>query len=154
MKFKASVDYGMRTVIYLALKDDVCSSREISEEMSIPRDYLIQLALHLRDAGLVKTRAGKNGGYELAKSPEDITLGQIIDIFDNDLKHPCKSLQLQQDAPTSTKDVCNLHDLILESFNGYLNAITLQALLNIMQSGSTREFLARELEEEAVRLRA
>ena len=45
MKLKASVDYGVRAIMYLALKGGTCSSREISDEMSIPRDYLIQLAL-------------------------------------------------------------------------------------------------------------
>ena len=38
MKLKASVDYGVRAVMYLAAKGDVCSSREISAEMSVPRD--------------------------------------------------------------------------------------------------------------------
>ena len=77
MKLKASVDYGVRAVIYLAVKGETCSSREISEEMSVPRDYLIQLALRLRNAGIIKARPGKNGGYVLAKAPEEITIGSI-----------------------------------------------------------------------------
>ena len=72
MKLKASVDYGVRAVMYLAVKGETCSSREISEEMSVPRDYLIQLALRLRNAGIIKARPGKNGGYILAKAPADI----------------------------------------------------------------------------------
>jgi hypothetical protein len=52
MKMKASVDYGIRAMLYLAAKGTTCSSREISEEMQVPRDYLIQLALRLRNAGL------------------------------------------------------------------------------------------------------
>ena len=54
MKMKASVDYGVRAILYLATKETTCSSREISEEMAVPRDYLIQLALRLRNAGLIK----------------------------------------------------------------------------------------------------
>ena len=46
--FKASVEYGMRAVLYLAEKGSICSSREVADEMSIPRDYLIQLAQLLR----------------------------------------------------------------------------------------------------------
>ena len=48
--FKASVEYGMRAVLYLAEKGSICSSREVADEMSIPRDYLIQLAQLLRNA--------------------------------------------------------------------------------------------------------
>ena len=52
MHFKASVEYGMRAVLYLAEKGSICSSREVADEMSIPRDYLIQLAQLLRNAGI------------------------------------------------------------------------------------------------------
>lgn len=57
--FKASVEYGMRAVLYLAEKGSICSSREVADEMSIPRDYLIQLAQLLRNAGIVHARPGK-----------------------------------------------------------------------------------------------
>ena len=77
MKLKASVDYGVRAILYLAIKGDTCSSREISEEMAVPRDYLIQLALRLRNAGLIKARPGKNGGYVLARPASEIKIGDI-----------------------------------------------------------------------------
>lgn len=44
MQLKASTDYGIRAILYLAAEKDVRSSKEIAREMSIPRDYLIQLA--------------------------------------------------------------------------------------------------------------
>ena len=50
MQLKASTDYGIRTILYLAAEKDVRSSKEIAREMSIPRDYLIQLAQLLRNA--------------------------------------------------------------------------------------------------------
>ena len=46
----------MRTVLYLAERGTVCSSRDVAEEMSIPRDYLIQLAQLLRNAGITVLR--------------------------------------------------------------------------------------------------
>ena len=54
MIFKASTDYGLRTLLYLADRDRVCSSKEISENAGIPRDYLIQLAQQERAAGLIE----------------------------------------------------------------------------------------------------
>ena len=76
--FKASVEYGMRAVLYLAEKGSIRSSREVADEMSIPRDYLIQLAQLLRNAGIVHARPGKNGGYSLAKDASEISM---LDIF-------------------------------------------------------------------------
>ena len=68
----------MRTVLYLAERGTVCSSRDVAEEMSIPRDYLIQLAQLLRNAGIIAARPGKHGGYSLAKDPAQISVYDVM----------------------------------------------------------------------------
>lgn len=82
--FKASVEYGMRAVLYLAKKGSICSSREVADEMSIPRDYLIQLAQLLRNAGIIHARPGKNGGYTLAKDASNISMLDVFNALQND----------------------------------------------------------------------
>lgn len=82
MQLKASTDYGLRAVLYLAVRGETCSSKEIAERMSIPRDYLIQLAQLLRNEGILEAHPGKNGGYCLAKDPSDITLLDIMRAID------------------------------------------------------------------------
>ena len=84
MHFKASVEYGMRAVLYLAEKGSICSSREVADEMSIPRDYLIQLAQLLRNAGIIHARPGKSGGYSLAKDASEISMLDIFNALQND----------------------------------------------------------------------
>ena len=66
VQLKASTDYGIRAILYLAAQGTTCSSKDIAHDMSIPRDYLIQLAQLLRNAGLIEARPGKHGGYRLA----------------------------------------------------------------------------------------
>ena len=154
MKLKASVDYGVRAIMYLAVKGETCSSREISEEMSVPRDYLIQLALRLRNAGLIKARPGKNGGYVLAKPPAEIAVGQILDAFDSDLKHVRQPMKKGRKASSSALAVREMHGLVMDSFEAFLNAITVQNLLDVMQGDqSSDELIAAALEAEAARLR-
>ena len=63
MQLKASTDYGMRAILYLAAQGTTCSSKDIAEDMSIPRDYLIQLAQLLRDCA----RNGDNSRTFLAE---------------------------------------------------------------------------------------
>ena len=58
MQLKASTDYGMRAILYLAAQGTTCSSKDIAEDMSIPRDYLIQLAQLLRNAGIIEALSG------------------------------------------------------------------------------------------------
>lgn len=153
MKLKASVDYGVRAVMYLAIKNDTCSSREISEEMSVPRDYLIQLALRLRNAGIIKARPGKNGGYILAKSPEDISIGSILDAFDNDLKHSRQEMKKGRRVSPQAAAVREVHGLVMKSLNTYLESISVQDLLESMEEGSSpEELIANALRDEADRL--
>ena len=154
MKLKASIDYGVRAIIYLAVKGTTCSSREISEEMAVPRDYLIQLALRLRNAGLIKARPGKNGGYVLAKEPSEITIGQILDAFDNDLKHVRQPMKKGRKVSDSAAAVRTMHGMVTDSLNMFLDAITVQDLLDALEDGgSSDELIANALEKEAARLR-
>lgn len=154
MKLKASVDYGVRAIMYLAVKGTTCSSREISEEMSVPRDYLIQLALRLRNAGLIKARPGKNGGYILAKDPADITVGQILDAFDNDLKHIRQPMKKGRKVSDSAAAVREMHGILSESLDQFMAAISVQDLLDVMKEGQSAEsVIANALEVEAARLR-
>ena len=153
MKLKASVDYGVRAVMYLAIKNDTCSSREISEEMSVPRDYLIQLALRLRNAGIIKARPGKNGGYVLAKDPADISIGSILDAFDNDLKHSRQEMKRGRRVSSQAAAVREVHGLVMNSLNTYLDAISIQDLLESINDGeSPEDLIANALRAEADRL--
>ncbi len=86
MQLKASTDYGLRAVLYLAAQGHTCSSKDIAQDMSIPRDYLIQLAQLLRNAGIIEARPGKHGGYRLANDPSKITLLQVVNALDDDAK--------------------------------------------------------------------
>jgi Rrf2 family protein len=156
MKLKASVDYGARAIFYLAVKGGTCSSREISDEMAVPRDYLIQLALRLRNAGLIKARPGKNGGYILAKKPSEITVGQILNAFDSDLKHVRQPMKKGRKASESAALVLDMHNMIYASLDGYLDSITVQDLLDAASEdkSSVDELIANALEREAARLRS
>ena len=155
MKLKASVDYGVRAIMYLAVKGTTCSSREISEEMSVPRDYLIQLALRLRNAGLIKARPGKNGGYVLAKDPSEITVANILDAFDNDLKHVRQPMKKGRKVSDSAAAVRAMHGMLADSLDQYMNSITVQDLLKALDDDEPVEAVMSDaFETEAARLRA
>ena len=155
MKMKASVDYGVRAIMYLAVKGATCSSREISEEMSVPRDYLIQLALRLRNAGLIKAKPGKNGGYVLAKDPADIAIGDILDAFDSDLKHVRQPMKKGRKVSSSAAAVRTMHGMVTDSLEKFMSAITVQDLLDALEDkGNADSIIAGALEQEAARLRS
>ena len=130
MQLKASTDYGMRAILYLAAQGTTCSSKDIAEDMSIPRDYLIQLAQLLRNAGIIEARPGKHGGYRLAKDPADARKGGAM-----------------------VQEIKQVYDLIEESMDAYLSSLTVQMLLDCARNGdNSRTFLAERLQEESRRL--
>jgi Rrf2 family cysteine metabolism transcriptional repressor len=54
------------------------SLTEIAQQEDLPRAYLEQLVLGLRDADLVRSTRGAHGGYELARAPELIVMGEVL----------------------------------------------------------------------------
>lgn len=72
--------YAVRIMIELGLhkKGEIISVKEISANQGISPQYVEQLLVKLRKAGLVKSIRGSNGGYQLAKEASDITSGDII----------------------------------------------------------------------------
>lgn len=141
--FKASVEYGMRAVLYLAEKGSICSSREVADEMSIPRDYLIQLAQLLRNAGIVHARPGKNGGYSLAKDASEISMLDIFNALQNDrLRAERKEAEDASDLLQNITAACSAVEREMEE---YMSSITLQNMIERIHgkesdtaSGSTR----------------
>lgn len=143
MHFKASVEYGMRAVLYLAEKGSICSSREVADEMTIPRDYLIQLAQLLRNAGIVHARPGKNGGYSLAKDASEISMLDIFNALQNDrLRAERKEAE---DASDLLQDITAACSAVEREMEEYMSSITLQNMIERIHgkesdtaSGSTR----------------
>ena len=68
------------------------SSRRLSQQECIPHKFLELILLHLKNKGLVDSKKGRNGGYYLAKAPEQITIGSVIRLIDGPLAPlPCAS---------------------------------------------------------------
>ncbi len=72
--------YGLQAAIILA-KRNVSGPiliTELAKEGRIPKKFLEAILLELRKAGILNSKKGKGGGYGLAKSSQDITVGDII----------------------------------------------------------------------------
>jgi Rrf2 family transcriptional regulator, cysteine metabolism repressor len=54
------------------------SLAEIATDEDLPRAYLEQLVMSLRDAGLVTSTRGAHGGYELAREPASVRMGEVL----------------------------------------------------------------------------
>lgn len=77
MNLNKTTDYAIRVVLCLG-KKRVLKSKEISEETSIPERYLARVLTKLKDADIVESTRGQNGGYALKKELYEIELIDII----------------------------------------------------------------------------
>jgi Rrf2 family protein len=65
---------------------------ELAEKERIPKKFLEIILLTLKNRGILRSKQGKHGGYSLAKTPEAVTLGDVIRILDGPLAPtPCTS---------------------------------------------------------------
>jgi Rrf2 family transcriptional regulator, cysteine metabolism repressor len=78
--FSTRGEYGVRLMVELARHHGAgpVSLHEIAEHEDLPRPYLEQLVISLREAGLVQSTRGAHGGYELTREPETIRMGEVV----------------------------------------------------------------------------
>jgi Rrf2 family protein len=135
MILSAKAEYAARALLHLALAHDrgvPVKAHDIAREQRIPPKYLEQILLSFKQQGLVRSRAGRNGGYLLAQHPREITMATVVEAADGPLT-PMGCLG--GDSPTNcgpaTGEACALRTVwqeVGDSVVGVLAGITLEDL--------------------------
>ena len=84
MKISAKTEYACIAMVELAAhfgSEKPVRIRHIAERHDVPSRFLVQILLQLKGAGLVASVRGAAGGYHLIKPPEEVSLGQVMDII-------------------------------------------------------------------------
>ena len=89
MKLSTKPRYGLRILAQIAAdggdKTPVCG-KAVASKQGISIAYIEQILIPMRNAGLVRTVRGRNGGYMLDRPAADITLLEIIELFEGRLE--------------------------------------------------------------------
>lgn len=86
MKLSKKTEYACLALIDLSESyGEVLKSQDISIRRKIPKKYLEQILLLLKNSGYVESIRGATGGYKLIKEPSQITLAEIIRLIDGPL---------------------------------------------------------------------
>ena len=89
MKISTRVRYGLKALVYIAEKsreDKLVRIKEIADDKNISAQYLEQILFKLKNENIIEGKRGPNGGYRLAKNPEEITLHELYKILDEEEK--------------------------------------------------------------------
>ena len=109
MRLSKRGEYGLRAMIMLAGTPDhdaslpVVQIKEISQREQISAKFLEQILLTLKNAGLLHSKMGVGGGYYLARSAKEITLGQIFRVLDGPVA-PVKCVSQMSYEPCGCPD--------------------------------------------------
>lgn len=90
MKISTRIRYGLRAVINIAegnlSENRLVRIKEISQDQNISVQYLEQILFKLKKKDIIKGKRGPNGGYKITRDPEDITVLELYEILDEEVK--------------------------------------------------------------------
>lgn len=141
MQLNMTTDYALRCVLYLAGKDCLSSSAEIGEEVGLNKIFAQKVLRVLRDAGFVYSAHGGNGGYRLAKRPEEIVLLDIITLFEKTMKiNRC----LEPEGYCKRNKTCPIHTYyadIQKTLESFFGRDTLQDVIDYGKNKKGKEMI-------------
>ena len=130
LKLSTKGRYGLRALIDLAQYSELepASISSIAQRQDISERYLEQLMALLKKAGLVKSIRGAGGGYVLAKSVEDISVGDVLRALEGSLE-PAVCAALKEDERCHWADSC-VTKYVWQRINDSINQTVDQIKLN------------------------
>jgi len=133
MRISKKSDYALRALVTLATQEpgDLLSIRRLAEGNDIPRRFLEQIMMDLREQGWVFGVTGRDGGYRLAVAPAALTMGEVVRHFDRVLA-PIGCVSVKQYEPCSQEPTCRFRRVFLEARNHaarMLDGLTIADLL-------------------------
>jgi len=89
------VKYALKAVLYMARhyeEDRIVIVSEISNAEYIPNKFLEKILSQLKQKGVLESKIGRQGGYRLRRSPDKITVGEIVRLLEGKVAPiPCVS---------------------------------------------------------------
>lgn len=150
MKISTKGRYSVTALYELALhygEGAVCL-KNIAKSQGLSENYLEQLMVPLRRAGIVKSVRGAQGGYMLAKSPAEITIGEIITTVEGPIALVDCLLTSAESSEQPCDRACDcvtrgVWEKVCDSISSVLNNITLYDLCNDKGHASQKVGCAR-----------
>jgi Rrf2 family protein len=133
MRITSSIEYATRLMVQLARVhgESSLSAEKLSRSENVPSDYVNQLLLRLKRAGLVESRRGSAGGYALSRPAARIKLGDVLRAVEGPIfEDVCEKYKGKSDcrhqAGCSISPVWQKLGRMIED---YFDGITLESLL-------------------------
>jgi Rrf2 family protein len=114
MRLSKKGEYAVRALVEIGFEShlrpkNLIQISTVAQRTNIPEKFLEQILLALRNGGVLKSKRGVEGGYSLAKAPDEITLGEVIRLLDGPLAPiPCVSVSAYEPCSCPDEESCGL----------------------------------------------
>jgi len=114
MQLTQHTDYGLRLLIVLARRGgEPIALPEFAAEQRLSYHHVAKVAQSLVREGFLKSRRGRSGGVELARFPEEITVGEVVRVLE-------RGMQLADCAGCALREDCNTSPLLADALSAFL----------------------------------
>lgn len=142
MRLTVYSDYALRVLMYLAINRETLSTiQEIADHYGISKNHLMKVTYELGLAGYIDTVRGRGGGVRLAQSPDQIGIGDVIRLTEEDFRLvECFDPDTNQCVISGR---CKLARILDEALNSYLKALDRYTLADLAaERGLKRRLMA------------
>jgi Rrf2 family protein len=132
MRLSKKGEYAVRALVEIGLEsvqrpNSLIQISTVAQRTNIPEKFLEQILLALRNGGVLKSKRGVEGGYSLAKAPDDITLdGPLAPI-------PCVSITAYEECSCPDEASCGLHIAMKQVRDAIANILDNYKLSRVLQ---------------------
>ena len=138
MKLSKRGEYALRALIDLGIAQELgrplLRISELVEKEKLPENFLVQILVQLRAAGIVEAKRGKHGGYSLAQPMATINFGQVVRLIDGTLAPiACVSQTAYARCTCPDEAHCGLRMLMLDVRNAIANVLDRYTLADIVE---------------------
>ena len=144
MKISTKGRYALRLMLDLALYNtgECITIKTIAARQEISEKYLEQIITVLSRGGYVKSTRGAQGGYRLAKAPEEYTVGMILRLIEGSLAPvSCLDDEVNQCARAGTCATLDLWKQLNDAINNVVDNVTLADLVERQKQAAQNTYV-------------
>ena len=146
MRISAKADYAIRAALELAAAegDGPVNGEELARSQNIPAGFLSNILADLSRAGIVRTRRGREGGYQLARPAAEITVADILRAIDGPLAAVQGSRPETMKYAGAVEHLTDVWVAVRASLRSVLEHVTLEQISHNQLPGVVKEQTRRQ----------
>lgn len=122
MQLNVATDYALRVLIYAAVHRDArCQTTDVANAFGASRHHVVKVVNRLSAMGYLRTLRGRGGGFEIARDPADIRVGDVVRRTEGSLALVECFARATNTCPLTP--ACGLKGALREAFDAFFTSL-------------------------------